>query len=184
MKLVLIWSLVVVCLILVATAGMVYPVYHQVKEIDVALENVRAQDDAIKEEEKQFLARASQLLAQNDEFLKSITEFSNFSVGENERQRRFVWLSGNVMSQLFVDAKPASEIAPLERHLNRRSRLVRDFEQLFANHQSLCTAGWRAPLVRMLGRCRDVSNVVTEPSANPPATPPSREENASPPSAE
>jgi len=184
MKLVLTWSLVVVCLILVATAGMVYPVYHQVKEIDVALENVHAQDDAIKEEEKQFLAQSSELLAHNDEFLKSITEFSNFTGVENERQRRFVWLSGNVMSQLFVEAKPTSEIALLERHLNKRSRLVRDFEQLFVSYQSLCTAGWRAPLVRMLGRCHDVSDVITEPTANLPATPPAREEKASPPSAE
>jgi hypothetical protein len=181
MKLVLKSSLAVILLIFVATAGIFFSVYQQAKLIDVALESVHAQDDEIKEEEKQFLAKSSQLLAQNEEFVKSITEFSNFTGEENDRQRRFVWLSGNVMSQLFVEAKPASEIAPLERHLNKRSRLVRDFEQRFVTYQSLCAAGWRASFVRMLGRCHDVA---TELTANPPATPPSREGNVFPQSAE
>ena len=54
MKLVLKSSLAVILLIFVATAGIFFSVYQQAKLIDVALESVHAQDDEIKEEEKQL----------------------------------------------------------------------------------------------------------------------------------
>ena len=126
MKLVLKSSLTVIPLIFLATAGISYPIYQRVKLIDVALESVHAQDYAIKEEEKQFLSKSSQLLAQNEEFVKSITEFSNFTGKEYDRQRGFVWLSGNVISQLpLLEEKKFLPRPQSSTHINR---IIRDHE--------------------------------------------------------
>lgn len=144
----------VALVVVLAIIGLVQ-VHRHKTVIDDARVTVIVEDEAIKKQEELFLEQAKKLLGKEEEFSKSIDEFSAFQGSRIERQKRFVWLSGNVLTQLLDKGDSASEVKLLEEQLTRRSLLVRRFEREMAAYQTLCAGGWQTSIVRMLGRCSD-----------------------------
>lgn len=145
------WLLVVVIGGVLLLGGVV--AYRHGKLVEQAWQELEKADREVVETEQQFLTESLRILGQEQEFRDSIDQFRQFNGGITERQERFVWLSGNCMSQLVARGEPDSSIKQLQAYLNRRSVLVRRFDKRAEEYRAGCSDGMRVTVARWLGAC-------------------------------
>jgi hypothetical protein len=139
-----------------ATSFVGFEEYRQIELLRRQRETLEEIDHSVRDEEDQFLVIAEQLLRGDHEFIRGIAEYRKFDgPAVSERQQRFVWLSGNILSQVVLNSGSKNDPELLQRHLDRRSVLLKLFDKRAQRYEKTCAAGWRSGLARMVGECTE-----------------------------
>ncbi len=129
--------------------------YQQIESLRRQRDSLEEVDHSVQQEEDQFLVIAEPLLRSDDEYTRGITEYRRFNGPVSERQQRFVWLSGNILSQIVSNSGLKNDRELLQKHLDRRSVLLKLFDKRSKRYEKTCSSGWRSGLARMVGECTE-----------------------------